>query len=350
MPHEFFLEFYRALITVAGIKWLRDWRQLKKQVDILLASHNGERYIHKQIDSILTQSYPHFRLIICDDQSSDTTPQIIAEYEKAHPECIRVVSGNRKFGVNQCFSFLLDNAESDYVMFADQDDVWLKHKVDSAMIQMELLEKKMGRVTPILVHSNLKVVNTKLDILSSSFWNYCKIFPKRGSSLNRLLVQNSVTGCTILANRALVERAKPIPEQAIQHDWWFALVAATFGCIKEIDQPSILYRQHSANSIGARKYNAFTYFCRRMSTPLEADKAYRIKNINQANTLLERYQGSLSLEQKEMLTDYSSLLNLKFFQAVPLILKHRFYKHGFSRNLIGLVPKGIFRRLSSKYR
>lgn len=321
---------------------------MNKQVDILLATCNGERFIREQITSILTQNYPHFRLIICDDQSSDTTPQIIAEFEKAHPECIKVLPGNRKFGVNPCFSFLLEHAESEYVMFADQDDVWLKHKVENAMINMELLEKKMGNSTPILVHSNLEVVNAKLDVLSRSFWNYCKIFPRNGSSLNRLLVQNIVTGCTLLANRALVNLAKPISEKAIQHDWWLALVASAFGCIKEIDQPSILYRQHSANAVGALKYNAFTYFWRRMRTPLEADKAYRIKNINQAKALLERYQSLLSSEQNEMLRDYCSLLNLKFFKSVSLILKHGFFKHGVSRNLIGLLPKGIFRRLWKK--
>lgn len=321
---------------------------MSKQVDILLATHNGERFIHKQIASILTQSYPYFRLIICDDQSIDNTPQILAELEKAHPERIKVISGNRKFGVNQCFSFLLDHAESEYVMFADQDDVWLEHKVESGMIQMVQLEEKLGRSTPILVHSNLKVVNENLEMLSPSFWNYCHIFPQKGSSLNRLLVQNSITGCASLINRALVNQAKPISEQAIQHDWWLALVAASFGCIKEIDQPSILYRQHSANSVGALKYNAFTYFWRRMKTPLEADKAYRIRNINQAKALLERYKSTLSLEKREMLHDYCRLINLKFLKAVSIILKHGFYKHGFSRNLIGLIPKGIFRRLSKK--
>lgn len=321
---------------------------MNRQVDILLATHNGERFIHKQIISILKQSYPHIHLFICDDQSSDTTPQIIAEFKKAHPESISVVSGNQKFGVTQCFSFLLDHSKSEYVMFADQDDVWLEQKVESAMVQMGLLETKLGRLAPILVHSNLKVVNANLEILSSSFWNYCKIFPQKGAALNRLLVQNSVTGCALLANRALVNRAKPIPEKAIQHDWWLALVAAAFGCIKEIDEPSILYRQHSANSVGAVKYNAFTYFWRRMKTPLEADKAYRIKNINQAKALLERYQPLLSTEKKEMLKDYCSLLHLNFFKAVFLTLKHGFYKHGVSRNLIGLWPKGIFRRLWKK--
>lgn len=318
------------------------------KVDILLATCNGERFIQEQVSSILNQSYPHLSLIICDDQSTDQTPIILAELAKNHPERIKIISAGRKLGVNQCFSFLLEHIENDYLMFADQDDVWLKHKVENAMESIQILEKQYGCDIPLLVHSNLKVVDAKLEVLSDSFWSYSNLFPKNGSSLNRLIVQNAVTGCSLLMNRALVNKAMPIPEEAIQHDWWIALVAAAFGYIKEIEEPSILYRQHTANAVGAIKYNPFVYFYRRMKTPLEVDKAYRIRNMNQTKTLNDRYSTTLTSQQKMMLGDYLNLINLGFFRSIFITLKHGFYKHGFSRNAIGLIPKGIFSRLKKK--
>lgn len=319
-----------------------------EHIDILMATYNGERFLQEQIHSILNQSYSHFRLLICDDQSTDSTPEILAKFEKTYPKHIKIIPGHRKYGSSQCFSFLLEHIESNYIMFADQDDIWLHNKIENAMNSMKLLEQQFGNDIPLLVHSDLKVVNANLDELSSSFWNYCKIFPKKGASLNRLLVQNVVTGCSILMNRALVNKALPIPEESIQHDWWLALVAAAFGHIKEIDQPSILYRQHSANAIGALKYNPFTYFWRRMKTPLEVDRAYRLRNINQAKAILLRYSTTLPAEHETAIKDYCSFLHLKFFKSITLILKHGFYKHGISRNIIGLCPKGIFKRLKNK--
>ena len=70
----------------------------------------------------------------------------------------------------------------------------------------------------------------------------------------RLLVSNTVTGCTALCNEALLRRALPIPPAAVMHDWWLALVAGAFGRLSFIDAPLLQYRQHGANTIGAREY------------------------------------------------------------------------------------------------
>jgi hypothetical protein len=74
------------------------------------------------------------------------------------------------------------------------------------------------------------------------------------NSFGRLLVSNTVTGCTALCNEALLMRALPVPAQAVMHDWWLALVAGAFGRLSYIDAPLLQYRQHGANTIGAKEY------------------------------------------------------------------------------------------------
>ena len=69
-------------------------------------------------------------------------------------------------------------------------------------------------------------------MLTASFWKYIRIKPVHAESLNRLLSQNVVTGCTMMANRLLIRLAKPIPEEAFMHDWWMALTASAFGKIE----------------------------------------------------------------------------------------------------------------------
>ena len=111
-------------------------------------------------------------------------------------------------------------------MLADQDDVWLPEKIAVLLGRMRRLEAELGQRTPILVHSDLVVVDSSLRKLHPSFWACRRLDPVRGATLRRLAVENVVAGCSAMINRALAEECLPIPQQAIMHDWWMALVAA----------------------------------------------------------------------------------------------------------------------------
>lgn len=132
-------------------------------VDILLATWNGERYLAEQIDSILAQSYSNWRLLIRDDGSSDGTRDIIGRYVSENPERLELIEGGAP-GLGACgnFAYLMAHATSDYVMFCDQDDVWLPHKAERLLEEMQRLEEQHGTDQPLLVHSDLKVVGPDL--------------------------------------------------------------------------------------------------------------------------------------------------------------------------------------------
>ena len=103
---------------------------------------------------------------------------------------------------------------------------------------------------PVLAHTDLVVVDENLHTIAPSFWSYSNLNPYCGSRLNRLLIQNVVTGSATMINRALARLASPIPQGAVLHDWWLALVASALGRIEAIPEKTVLYRQHGRNCAG----------------------------------------------------------------------------------------------------
>jgi glycosyltransferase involved in cell wall biosynthesis len=232
------------------------------RIAILLPTWNGERFLRAQVDSLLAQDYPDFIIVCRDDGSRDASPAIIAEYAARLPQRFHVVPADgRNLGASGSFGFLLEyvlahkaalGLASAWVMPSDQDDVWHPDKLRRSMARMQTLEAAHPGL-PLLVHGDLEVVDESLASIAPSFVRYQGLQPLR-NSLARLLVSNTVTGCTALCNEALLRRALPIPAAAVMHDWWLALVAGAFGRLSFIDEPLLLYRQHGANTLGAREY------------------------------------------------------------------------------------------------
>jgi len=141
-------------------------------IDILLAAYNGERFLKQQIDSILAQSNQDWQLLIRDDNSSDSTVNIIKDYTVKYPHKIRLIEDDRgRLGPALNFGKLLEHTDNDYVMFSDQDDVWLPDKIDLTLNTMKDAEEIYPNM-PILVHTDLKVVNEDLKIIADSLWSY----------------------------------------------------------------------------------------------------------------------------------------------------------------------------------
>ncbi len=303
------------------------------KVDILLATFCGAELLEQQINSILKQSYPNWRLVVSDDSSMDGTLDTLRRYSDRHEvEFLSVEEGSRQLGVKANFSKLLKYSRSNYMMFCDQDDVWLPDKVASTLEKMIDLEKMYGKGTPILVHTDSKVVDDELNIISESFWSYQKISPQKRETINRLLVQNVVTGCTVMINKSLRDLALPIPDNAVMHDWWLALVASAFGKIDHIDQPTMLYRQHSGNEIGAKRWNGLFVLKNIFGNNGQVHGGI-VKAQEQARAFLERYQGKLPEDKRAIVECFANIDQRPYLERVCLLIKHRLFKAGLVRNL-----------------
>lgn len=225
-------------------------------IDILLATYNGAAYLEAQLDSLIAQTHQSWRVIARDDGSSDATVSVLEAYAQAFPERFIILQDSGRVGAKASFSRLIEASSAPYVAFCDQDDVWLPEKLDVLLEAVLSEESRCGSAMPILAHSDLEVVDQDLEVISPSLWTYQAIDPSR-DSLPHLLVQNVVTGCALLCNRALLMSALPIPDSAFMHDYWLSLIASATGRIVPVRRSLIKYRQHGRNTLGAKKMPGF---------------------------------------------------------------------------------------------
>jgi len=258
-------------------------------INVLLATYNGEKYIDEQIESLMQQTRAPDKIIISDDGSSDSTCYKLEQWSKKFPHLIEIQQ-NRSFsnGHTGNFSYLCELAKKsngDYFLFCDQDDVWDVNKIKIQLSACLAEEKKYGSSEPVLVHSDLKVVDSSLNEMAASFFNFQGLPGAQTHDFPKFLIQNNVTGCATLINRALLEASSPLPKEVVVHDWWFALVAKLLGRLVFIDESLIAYRQHSENAIGAKVIKEGISLD--MLKKLWGLKKHIVKSANQASRLLE---------------------------------------------------------------
>lgn len=223
---------------------------MEKQIDILLATYNGEKYLKQQIDSILEQTYKNLRLIISDDCSTDKTRSILKQYEKKDKR-IKVYYQDQNLGCTKNFEFLLKQVESEIYMLADQDDIWSPEKVEKSY---EYLQKQKAD----LVFGDLEVVDENLKTIEPSFNSYMKLERKikkyqNTKQLNYLY--NCITGCTIMAKKKWSKKILPLPTTSkyVLHDYWIGLIISLEGKLAYMPEKYIKYRQHENNEVGTQK-------------------------------------------------------------------------------------------------
>ena len=239
-----------------------DW-EMMDSVDILMSVYNGEKFIEEQLLSLLNQSHENIKIIIRDDGSKDATKAIVLDYVARFPEKIKYFNEENNLGSSKSFLRLLDFSEADYLMFCDQDDVWYPEKVEICLQKMKKMESCCERGKPVLIFSDLKVVDVHLNMLSESLWRTQKLDPSISLHWKKLLAQNVVTGCTMLLNKSIKKYIKPEINFKIHHDQLIAVLASKYGTVSWVDSPTILYRQHQANVLGALGVNG-SYLMRKI--------------------------------------------------------------------------------------
>jgi rhamnosyltransferase len=221
---------------------------------IVLSSYNGASHIGDQIESIRRQSFREWSLLVRDDGSSDATLEIVHRFAQADGRISLLSDGRGNLGAVASFGALLEHAlsrQAAYVVLSDQDDVWRPEKLERQLELLRAHEASRGAGHPTLVHSDLAVVDRDLRPIHPSFLRHQRLEHVANDPLRRLLLQNFVTGCTVMLNRALLELAVPVPP-VVMHDWWLAQCAAALGSLLFLPEATVLYRQHGANLLGSR--------------------------------------------------------------------------------------------------
>jgi glycosyltransferase involved in cell wall biosynthesis len=266
----------------------------QKHIEVILPTYNGACYLEAQVASIHSQTMRPEKLLIRDDSSSDSTPWLLNRLQNHYGEWIELLPGEGNLGCTQNVNLLLASTKASYIALADQDDIWLPDKLEQSLGVMRLHEERHGETMPLLVHSDLELINAAGTSLSCNYFQRQRLDPKRTAPMD-LALTNVVTGCTVLVNRPLLSRALPIPSEALMHDWWLALVASVFGRIEMVENPTVLYRQHDCNVLGARGLG-IGYIVQRLKNLLTnpGSGGHTRAAMQQAKLFAERYDREIS--------------------------------------------------------
>lgn len=292
----------------------------EEKVDILLPTYNGEKFLREQLDSIIEQTYKNIRIIISDDCSSDSTPQILEEYKKKDDR-IEIYIQQKNLGVVKNIEFLLQKVENSLYMLSDQDDVWLPNKIEKSI-------EKLKSENVDLVFGDLEVVDEKLNTIYSSFGDFMQLNKKIHKYINSYKLNylyNCVTGCTILSKKEYIEKILPIPNESkyLIHDHWIGLIVSLNGKVAYMPEKYIKYRQHGNNEVGIDKIS-------HGFTKLEQVRELFINVKLGIFGTYVKHQDAFPKELQELNSKaynyFSNIKNKKNFNFKGWIIFHKLYK------------------------
>lgn len=201
-------------------------------ISVCMATYNGEKYIKRQVLSILKQLGDDDELIISDDSSTDKTLDVIKSISDRRIKCC----GGNFHSPTMNFENALLQAKGDYIFLSDQDDEWLPDKVNVCMNYL---------TTNDCIISDCYVVNKDHSIINPSF--YQKNRTKPGKFYN-LLIRNGYLGCCMAFNRKVLEKSLPFPKNIPLHDLWIGNVAAFGFSLQFVPEKLIYYCRHGDNA------------------------------------------------------------------------------------------------------
>ena len=216
---------------------------------VALCSYNGEKYIHQQIDSILSQTHKPSEIVVCDDGSTDRTPEILAEYQKQYPEIFRIHFNEINLRSVKNFEKAISLCSKAIIFLSDQDDIWAENKAEKIVSFLDN-------------HAEIDVVATNGFCIDEngavhekySLWDapvFLKEKEKNIDYFEIILLCNIATGASMAFRAAIKHEIIPFPVlKDYHHDEWIALNAAIKGRFEFLNDKLFYYRTHQEQQVG----------------------------------------------------------------------------------------------------
>lgn len=212
-------------------------------ISVCMATYNGERFILKQISSILEQLSENDELIVSDDGSTDRTLDIIKSFDdcrikilnhKKNKNFEKIKYSRNFYYVTDNFENALKNAKGDYIFLSDQDDIWLPNKVAKVMEQLKIFDCTL---------SNFKIINENDSILSEQFYDENPI----SQSFIKNILNCRFLGCGLAFRKSVLDFVLPFPRKLMAHDLWIGMIGKHKFSFSYIITPLFLYRRSGSN-------------------------------------------------------------------------------------------------------
>jgi glycosyltransferase involved in cell wall biosynthesis len=223
------------------------------KISVALCTHNGEKYIVEQVNSILQQSWPITEIIICDDNSSDNTVSLIKEYFKNSKFSFKLYFNNQNIGAIRNFEKCISLCSGDVIFLSDQDDIWHENKVE------EIMSIFLNDKTALMVFTDGNLIDeygNKFPGTLWSKWNFNKelqdAWRNNDIAFNYLIGNNNkITGATAAFKSSLKKYIFPFElPKSFWHDAWLGIIASGKNGLRFIDNPLIEYRIHNNQQVG----------------------------------------------------------------------------------------------------
>ena len=264
-----------------------------KKIDILMATYNGEKYLAEQLDSIINQTYHNWNLLIRDDNSTDRTLEIIQDYQKKDNRIKLLKDNEGNLGIVKNFEELLKNSESEFIMFSDQDDIWIENKLD---VYLKTAEKI--KIKGFLLHSDAILFDkNKSNILKDTFISKKAI----NKGLENVLFNYFVQGATILISKEIKNFILPFPKEVYLHDRYIHLISELFFERIFVNEALIYYRQHGDNQIGAKN----------TIRELLSKRYFDERDRQLIKVIYNKYGNLLADDKKKLIEEYFKITDIR---------------------------------------
>ncbi len=246
----------------------------RPSISVAMCTCNGAHFVREQLQSIATQTTLPDEVVICDDASTDPTPQILAQFAARSPISVRLARNSTALGCTRNFERAIRMCAGEIIVLADQDDVW---KPEKLAVMAEAFAANPGAG---YVFSDAEMVNESGGSLGFSLWDTAGFRPRSfipSRQVAMLLQRNRVTGAAMAFRSTLRAILLPIPP-AWGHDYWLALLGSIFTFGVPIPHQLFLYRRHLAQQVGCGKDT----FLQKVKTSLATEPDYYAKTAAMA--------------------------------------------------------------------
>ena len=294
-------------------------------ISVAMCTYNGERYLREQLDSIADQTMLPSELVICDDGSVDSTPEIVADFTRSAPFEVKFTRNPTNLGSTKNFEQAIRLCRGELIALCDQDDVWNDCKL--ARLVNEFADSSIGGV-----FSDGELIGDKSQGLDTTLWLAFGFTSKMREQWQAkgpipiFVKQDIVTGATLMFRAKLRESFVPISPLWI-HDGWIAWIIAVTSRLDFLNVPLIRYRTHSSQQAGVPDATTRARFARLMQGGASNSllEAKRFEELQNHLTIVARtlpFDGAEFLEGKIRHCRFRANLPENRAARVPLVLSH----------------------------
>ena len=301
-----------------------------------MCTYNGEKYLQEQLDSIEKNNYTNWELYVFDDGSEDKTLEVLYKFKQNSNHVVNVVCNPISKGPTMNFLSGIQYvsrimASSDYIMLADQDDIWKKNKISITL--KTICNARENNNKPILVCSDVTLVNEKKELIAVSYAKR-NHFNITHVDFAHHIMENHVQGCTIMMNCVLSKMIKTLPQYATMHDSWIGMVASAFGEIVYINEQTMYYRRHETAVTGSNV--SFIQDLKWKFCNINVQRAIVLNSIPMCREFRIIYENMLTKYTEDILDAYVGFETKKYIKKRFDLIRLHMWKSSLLKN-IGLL-------------